>query len=109
MAALAVYGALFGLLDVSMNACAARLKLGYGPPITTSLHAGYSIAGLACAGTGGISAWLGACPLPTFAATAAALIALSLLLGPRGRLPRLRPLRRTTVKRRAPPCARSPP
>ena len=47
MAALAVYGALFGLLDVSMNACAARLELGYGRPIMSSLHAGFSIAGLA--------------------------------------------------------------
>ena len=83
MAALAVYGALFGLLDVSMNACAARLELGYGRPIMSSLHAGYSIAGLAGAGIGGITAWLGASPLTTFAVTAAALVALGLLLGPR--------------------------
>jgi MFS family permease len=83
MVALAVYGALFGLLDVSMNACAARLELGYGRPIMSSLHAGYSIAGLAGAGIGGVSAWLGVGLLPTFAATAAALIVLSLLLGPR--------------------------
>jgi MFS family permease len=87
MAGLAVYGALFGLLDVSMNACAARLELGYGRPIMSSLHAGYSIAGLAGAGIGGISAWLGIGLLPTFAATAAALIVLGLLLGPRVTLP----------------------
>jgi MFS family permease len=87
MVALAVYGALFGLLDVSMNACAARLELGYGRPIMSSLHAGFSIAGLAGAGIGGISAWLGVGLLPTFAATAAALIVLSLLLGPRVLLP----------------------
>jgi MFS family permease len=91
MAALAVYGALFGLLDVSMNACAARLELGYGRPVMSSLHAGYSIAGLAGAGIGGISAWLGVGLLPTFAATAAALIALSLLLGPRVLLPEAPP------------------
>jgi MFS family permease len=83
MAALAVYGALFGLLDVSMNACAARLELGYGRPIMSSLHAGYSIAGLAGAGIGGITAWLGASPLTAFAVTAAALVVLGLLLGPR--------------------------
>jgi MFS family permease len=83
MAALAVYGALFGLLDVSMNACAARLELGYGRPIMSSLHAGYSIAGLAGAGIGGITAWLGTSPLTTFAVTAAALVTLGLLLGPR--------------------------
>src|SRR5204862_2066906 len=46
MGALAVFGALAGLLDVSMNACGARLELGYGRPIMSSLHAGYSIAGL---------------------------------------------------------------
>jgi MFS family permease len=91
MAALAVYGALFGLLDVSMNACAARLELGYGRPVMSSLHAGYSIAGLAGAGIGGISAWLGIGLLPTFAATAAALIALGLLLGPRVTLPAVPP------------------
>ncbi len=87
MIALAVYGALFGLLDVSMNACAARLELGYGRPIMSSLHAAYSIAGLAGAGIGGISAWLGFSPLTAFAATAAALAAGSLLLGPRVVLP----------------------
>ena len=45
MATLAVYGAMAGLLDVSMNACAAQLELGYERPIMSSLHAGYSIAG----------------------------------------------------------------
>ena len=87
MATLAVYGAVAGLLDVSMNACAARLELGYERPIMSSLHAGYSIAGLAGAGIGGLSAWLGISPLPTFTVTAAALIALGLLAGPRVVLP----------------------
>ena len=97
MAALAVYGALFGLLDVSMNACAARLELGYGRPIMSSLHAGYSIAGLAGAGIGGISAWLGVSPLTAFAATAAALIAGGLLLGPRVVIPEVQPAPRTPM------------
>jgi MFS family permease len=87
MAALVVYGAMAGLLDVSMNACAARLELGYDRPIMSSLHAGYSIAGLAGAGIGGISAWLGISPLPTFAATGAALVVLGLLAGPRVTIP----------------------
>ena len=68
-----------------MNACGARLELGYDRPILSSLHAGYSIAGLAGAGIGGISAWLGISPLPTFIATAGALIVLGLLAGPRQR------------------------
>ena len=87
MATLAVYGAMAGLLDVSMNACGARLELGYERPIMSSLHAGYSIAGLAGAGIGGISAWLGISPLPTFTVTAVALIVLGLLAGPRVVLP----------------------
>ena len=56
VAALACYGAVAGLLDVSMNACGAKLELAYGRPILSSLHAGYSIAGLAGAGIGGLSA-----------------------------------------------------
>ena len=87
MVTLAVYGAMAGLLDVSMNACGARLELGYERPIMSSLHAGYSIAGLAGAGIGGLSAWLGISPLPTFAVTAAVLIAGGLLAGPRVVLP----------------------
>ena len=82
MVTLAVYGALAGLLDVSMNACGARLELGYDRPIMSSLHAGYSIAGLAGAGIGGIAAWLGASPLATFAVAAVALIVLSLTAAP---------------------------
>ena len=91
MATLAVYGAMAGLLDVSMNACGARLELGYDRPIMSSLHAGYSIAGLAGAGIGGFSAWLGISPLPTFTVTAAALIVLGLLIGPRVTIPPVAP------------------
>jgi MFS family permease len=87
MAALAVYGAMAGLLDVAMNASAARLELGYDRPIMSSLHAGYSIAGLAGAGIGGVSAWLGIGLLPAFAAAAAALVVLGLLAGPRVTIP----------------------
>ena len=92
MVTLAVYGAVAGLLDVSMNACGARLELGYDRPILSSLHAGYSIAGLAGAGIGGISAWLGISPLPTFAVTAVALVILGLLAGPRVVIPVVAPV-----------------
>jgi MFS family permease len=81
VAALACYGALAGLLDVAMNVCGARLEIAYGRPILSSLHAGYSIAGLVGAGIGGLSAWLGLGPLPTFAAVAVALIVGGLVLG----------------------------
>ena len=96
VAALACYGAVAGLLDVSMNACGATLEMAYGRPILSSLHAGYSIAGLAGAGIGGLSAWLGLGLLPTFAATAVVLIAGGLLAGPRMVIPS------------APPRAESP-
>jgi MFS family permease len=82
MAALACYGAMAGLLDVAMNACGARLEVGYGRPILSSLHAGYSIAGLAGAGIGALSAGLRIGVLPTLAATAAVLIAGGLVAGP---------------------------
>jgi MFS family permease len=91
MVTLAVFGAVAGLLDVSMNACGARLELGYGRPIMSSLHAGYSIAGLGGAIIGGVSAWLGASPLATFAVTAAALTVLGLLAGPRVFIPAVTP------------------
>jgi MFS family permease len=108
MATLAVYGAVAGLLDVSMNACGARLELGYGRPIMSSLHAGYSIAGLAGAGIGGISAWLGISPLLTFTVTAVALIALGLLAGPRVVLPEAAADPGSAPERPGDPARRSP-
>jgi MFS family permease len=87
MTALACYGAMAGLLDVAMNACGAQLEVGYGRPILSSLHAGYSIAGLAGAGIGALSAGLGIGVLPTLAATAAVLIVAGLVAGPRVVIP----------------------
>ena len=88
--ALAWFGMVAGLLDVSMNTCAARLEVAYGRPIMSSLHAGYSIAGLAGAGIGGIFAALALGPLPTFASR-----------GPAAR--RLRPARRAVGRPAARP------
>ena len=87
MVALAVYGAMAGLLDVAMNACGAHLEVAYGRPILSSLHAGYSIAGLASAGIGGIFAWQDIGPLPTLITAACALVVLGLLAGPRIKIP----------------------
>jgi MFS family permease len=81
VAALAWFGAVAGLLDVSMNTCAARLEVAYGRPIMSSMHAGYSIAGLAGAGIGGICAALALGPLPTFASVALPLAVLVLVAG----------------------------
>jgi MFS family permease len=79
VAALAWFGAVAGLLDVSINTCAARLEVAYGRPIMSSMHAGYSIAGLAGAGVGGIFAALALGPLPTFACVALPLAVFVLL------------------------------
>jgi MFS family permease len=87
VAALAWFGAVAGLLDVSMNTCAARLEVAYGRPIMSSMHAGYSIAGLAGAGIGGICAALALGPLPTFASVALPLAVLVLVAGRRVVLP----------------------
>ncbi len=87
MVALACYGATAGLLDVAMNACGAHLQVAYGRPILSSLHAGYSIAGLAGAGIGGIFAWQDIGPLPTLITAACALVVLGLLAGPRIKIP----------------------
>ncbi len=87
IAALVVYGVFSGMLDVAMNACGARLEAAYGRPIMSSLHAGYSIAGLAGAGIGGISAWLSVGPLPTCAVAAALFTALAVPAGRRVVLP----------------------
>ena len=108
MATLAVYGAMAGLLDVSMNACAAQLELGCERPIMSSLHAGYSIAGLAGAGIGGVSAWLGISPLSTFTVTAGALIVLGLLAGPRVVIPAVAADPGSTPDRPADPPPLSP-
>jgi len=87
MIALAFYGAMIGLLDVAMNACGARLEIAYGRPILSSLHAAYSVAGLAGAGIGGIFAWQDIGPMPTFASAACVLVVLALLAGPRIKIP----------------------
>lgn len=89
IATLVVYGVFAGMLDVAMNACGARIEAAYGRPIMSSLHAGYSIAGLVGAGIGGIFAWLAVGPLPTCAVAAALLAALAV---PAGRLVVLPPL-----------------
>jgi MFS family permease len=87
MAALAYAGAVGGLLDVSMNAAGSRLEAAYGRPILSSFHAGFSIAGLAGAGLGGLFAALSLGPLPNFVTAAAGLAVLSVAAGRRIVLP----------------------
>ena len=50
IAALIVFGASIGALDVAMNAHAARVEEGYGRPIFAGFHAFWNIGGLAGSG-----------------------------------------------------------
>lgn len=79
MVAAACYGAVAGLLDVAMNAAGSRLERGYGRPILSSLHAGYSVAGIAGAGVGGLFAWQRVSPRVTFAAVAVPLAGFAII------------------------------
>ena len=66
MAALFVFGASAGALDVGMNANGVLVERARGRPVMTSLHAGYSIGALVGAVLGGLFAGAGIGPLPTF-------------------------------------------
>jgi MFS family permease len=79
MAALLAFGVAGGLLDVAMNSQAVRVERGYRRPLITSFHAWYSFGGLAGALVGGLFAWAGVGPAPTFAAVGIPLAGLALL------------------------------
>jgi MFS family permease len=59
MAAAVALGAANAALDVAMNAHGVAVERRYGRPIMSSLHAGWSIGGLAGAGLGGLLAAAG--------------------------------------------------
>ncbi len=87
MAALLAFGVAGGLMDVAMNSQAVRVERAYRRPLITSFHACYSVGGLAGALLGGLFAWAGVGPVPTFAAVGIPLAGLA-LLARRGLLPR---------------------
>ncbi|MCW2879434.1 MAG: major facilitator superfamily permease [Sphaerisporangium sp.] len=78
-ASLALFGAVHGMLDVSMNAGAVEVERAWGRPLMSSFHAVFSIGGFLGAAAGGLFAHAGIGPWPTFAATAALLAALAAL------------------------------
>ena len=59
VAALFLFGASGGALDVSMNSQAVAVEKDYGRPIMSSFHAAFSFGGLAGAASGGFIAFLG--------------------------------------------------
>lgn len=58
-----------GLLDVAQNAQGVRVETGYGRPVLTSMHAGYSLGAIIGSLFGGAFAWAEIGPVPTLAAS----------------------------------------
>ncbi|MFF5234716.1 MFS transporter [Dactylosporangium sp. NPDC000521] len=76
-AALFVFGAVHGTLNIAMNANAIDVQRAWGAPIMSSFHAVYSIGGFLGASAGGLFAHAGAGPRGTFAAVGVAMVALA--------------------------------
>lgn len=66
-AALVLFGAGNGGMDVSMNAQGVEVEHAWGRPILNSMHGFYSLGGFAGAGTGSLAAALGLAPHLHFA------------------------------------------
>jgi MFS family permease len=76
-----LYGALYGAMDVSMNAQAIAVEERYGRPIMSFFHALFSVGGLAGAAAGSALAAAGIPPLIHFTAAAGVLGLLCVGLG----------------------------
>jgi MFS family permease len=81
MAAMFVFGAAAGVLDVSMNAQAVQLQQLAGCQLMTSFHACYSFGALASGLIGGAFAWRNVAPVTDFTAVAIPLAVLALIAG----------------------------
>lgn len=86
MAALFLYGASNGALDVAMNAQAALVERRYARPIMSSFHALWSVGGLTGAAIGGLAAASGL-GTGTHFIIAAAAGAIVMLIAMRGLIP----------------------
>ncbi|MEV0564835.1 MFS transporter [Dactylosporangium sp. NPDC050588] len=76
-AALFVFGAVHGTLNIAMNANAIDVQRAWGTPIMSSFHAVYSIGGFIGASAGGLFAHAGVGPRTTFTAVAGVTVALA--------------------------------
>jgi fucose permease len=82
MAALLAVGIAAGTLDVAQNAQGVRVEAAYGRPVMTSMHAFFSLGGIAGALVGGGFAWAGVGPLPSLAAAGLAGAIIDACAGP---------------------------
>ncbi|WP_084963407.1 MFS transporter [Thermoactinospora rubra] len=76
--ALVAFGAVHGMLDVSMNAGAVAVERRWGRPIMSSFHAVFSVGGFLGAATGGLFAAADASARTTFLTVGAAIALLAL-------------------------------
>lgn len=82
-AALLVFGAGFGAINVAANGQGLALERAYGHPILSSFHAAFSAGGLAGAGLGALAAAADLSPGAHFSVLALAIAATALAVGPR--------------------------
>jgi MFS family permease len=78
VAALLLFGASSGSMDVAMNTQGVAVERRYGRPILNSFHACYSLGGLSGALASGLMASLGLAPLPQFLGIALLFVLLTL-------------------------------
>lgn len=71
-----LFGASNGIMDVSMNAQGAAVEHGLHRPVMSSLHAMFSLGGLAGAGVAGLLLWAGVTPALHVAATVLVMLAI---------------------------------
>jgi predicted MFS family arabinose efflux permease len=81
-AALFLLGVAVGILDVSMNAHGIAVERESGRPVMSSLHASWSVGGLAAAGGVALGHLLGADPRAAAAVAMALLLAVGFVAGP---------------------------
>jgi hypothetical protein len=78
-AALLVFGAVTGIVNVAANSLGVRVEAALGHPVLPSLHAGFSFGGLAGALVGGVAGAVGAVAPHLLAVAAAGLLVTALI------------------------------
>ena len=81
-AALFLFGALAGMMDVAMNAQGVEVEKALGNPTMSRFHAMFSLGGMVGAGVGGFIAARGVAPWLHFAGAALLLFVFALIVAP---------------------------